>query len=91
MPISGIKDGYLQADSFKNKKEFDTLAEEIRQLSYSLGGKLEDLTEIFGIRTITYGFILSGYKIAITVHNYLDSQEHDGGYGSVKFDVSLNK
>jgi hypothetical protein len=58
LPISGIKEGYLQADSFKNKNEFDTLAEEIRQLSYSLGGKLEYLNEIVGIRTISYGFIL---------------------------------
>ncbi|MDR2194650.1 MAG: hypothetical protein LBP19_09375 [Treponema sp.] len=91
LPISGIKDDYLQADSFKNKNEFDTLTEEIRQLSYSLGGKLESLNEMFGIRTITYGFILDEYKITITVYSYLDSHEHDGGYGMVEFDVSLNK
>jgi hypothetical protein len=87
MPIRGIENGMMRASSFQNKNEFDTLAEEIRQMVYAHGGKLERTREISGIRTISYSFTYQNYLVRINVFVYLKSSEFDG-FGTIGYDIS---
>jgi hypothetical protein len=87
MIIDGVKDGMMLPSSFQTKKEFDILAEEVRQMVYALGGSLENIREIAGIRTISYSFIYQKYIVRIGVFVYLNSSEF-GGFGRVVYVIS---
>jgi hypothetical protein len=87
IPITGVENGMMQASFFQNKNEFETLAEEVRQMGYALGGRLERTRETLGIRTISYSFIYQNHIVRINVFVYLKNSEL-GGFGTIGYDIS---